>query len=1046
MGRKHMDKTMKLLKYILLLLPFWSFAQSGTTHTGKVNINNGTTTPTERLYVNGTSRFIGAIQMNAYTNGVLTVNGSGVVGVSAGGSVPAAGASGTVLTSNGSTYSWNLLTNTNIAAGAAITQSKIANLSDSLNARLRLSGGTMTGNLTLRYSVRVGGTSLFGYNTFLGKNALIAYTSGSNNTAIGDAALSVLTTANYNTAVGVSALKNTNATSNTAVGASALESNTSGGYNVAMGMNSLISTTTGQGNVATGWNALGSNVSGSVNTAVGYGAGRYNLGSNNTYLGSFSGLGFENRSGRIWISDGQSNVRIMSDSLGNVGVGTNSPTVRLQVAGDFTVSGAINTTLSNGYGKITSGVLGSVSSIPVSDITGTLPVNKGGTGAVTLTGYLRGNGTGAFSAVNSIDYSDVTFPATQIPFGSAGGFLANSAAFTFDSGLMSVGAVNASSYVTVGGGIRTGALSYIRGQANLYGGTIYADSTGAGYNHRYRTRIINVGGVGTYSIDYSLNGGIFTSGIFNIRGSNVGIGTDNPSTKLQVVGDVNISTTLVVGGRSTLNGIDIWRNGASTNNNNIAIGANTFTALTTGLRNVALGDSSLRLNTTGAQNTAIGYRAMENNTTGGFNVAIGGNSGRSANDGLSNNTYINFNGAGVTTGNNVFIGDGSAVRIRANSTGDVGINTGTNTLLATGGGLDIASGLLAEVGGANTNSSSGLRTDATSKVFRKGAVHYTNAEEPVGIVMVSSTATSGILNWGGGSTAMNAPTQQRFYTAANNTTVTGTERMRIDSLGQVGLPTTVMGRTISVNKLITGATVSYGISNAGVTQSDVTSASIYYATNASTAAASYTVPSLYHYYAIQGTVGAGSTVTNQYGFYVDAGATGATNNYGLRSDLAASTGRWNVFTGTAQSYFGGKIGVGSGKTVPVYDVDVNGVVGANRFVSQGSAPTISAGAGAGTIPAIALAAGSTDNWFQVQLVTGTSPSVSSVVATITFSGGAYSTASFGGCSPVNSAAATLSGANQVFFTNTTTTLVINSNTTALASGTDYRWNCWAGGK
>lgn len=43
-----------------------------------------------------------------------------------------------------------------------------------------------------------------------------------------------------------------------------------------------------------------------------------------------------------------------------------------------------------------------------SHTTGTLPVNKGGSGATTLTGYLKGNGTSAFTAVSTIPYSDIS--------------------------------------------------------------------------------------------------------------------------------------------------------------------------------------------------------------------------------------------------------------------------------------------------------------------------------------------------------------------------------------------------------------------------------------------------------------------------------------------------------------------------------------------------------------------------------------------------------------------------------------------------------------
>lgn len=56
--------------------------------------------------------------------------------------------------------------------------------------------------------------------------------------------------------------------------------------------------------------------------------------------------------------------------------------------------------------------------------TGTLPVNKGGSGATTLSGYLKGNGTSAFTASATIPYSDISGAPTALPpSGAAGGDL-----------------------------------------------------------------------------------------------------------------------------------------------------------------------------------------------------------------------------------------------------------------------------------------------------------------------------------------------------------------------------------------------------------------------------------------------------------------------------------------------------------------------------------------------------------------------------------------------------------------------------------------------
>jgi len=62
-------------------------------------------------------------------------------------------------------------------------------------------------------------------------------------------------------------------------------------------------------------------------------------------------------------------------------------------------------------------------------VSGTLPVSSGGTGATTLTGYLYGNGTGAFTAVSTIPNagltnSSITIGSTAIALGGASATLA----------------------------------------------------------------------------------------------------------------------------------------------------------------------------------------------------------------------------------------------------------------------------------------------------------------------------------------------------------------------------------------------------------------------------------------------------------------------------------------------------------------------------------------------------------------------------------------------------------------------------------------------
>lgn len=81
-------------------------------------------------------------------------------------------------------------------------------------------------------------------------------------------------------------------------------------------------------------------------------------------------------------------------------------------------------------------------------------------------------------------------------------------------------------------------------------------------------------------------------------------------------------------------------------------------------------------------------------------------------------------------------------------------------------------------------------TDATAKIGRFGIQHYTNAEEPMAIFTAQSGSNFSQLDIGGGTSLFNAATAINFNTAANNTTTTGTVRMTINSAGNVGIGTT----------------------------------------------------------------------------------------------------------------------------------------------------------------------------------------------------------------------------------------------------------------
>ena len=110
----------------------------------------------------------------------------------------------------------------------------------------------------------------------------------------------------------------------------------------------------------------------------------------------------------------------------------------------------------------------------------------------------------------------------------------------------------------------------------------------------------------------------------------------------------------------------------------------------------------------------------------------------------------------------------------------VGIGTSSPS-----GALTVQNGSIALVIGADVNGTT--LSDNTRKYLRFGMPHYHTAEEPITFITGDSDGTDNIVAIGGMSTTTNAATQLRFYTAANDATTTGTERMRIDANSRISL-------------------------------------------------------------------------------------------------------------------------------------------------------------------------------------------------------------------------------------------------------------------
>jgi hypothetical protein len=156
-------------------------------------------------------------------------------------------------------------------------------------------------------------------------------------------------------------------------------------------------------------------------------------------------------------------------------------------------------------------------------------------------------------------------------------------------------------------------------------------------------------------------------------------------------------------------------------------------------------------------------------------------------------------------------------------------------------------------------------------------------------------------------------------------------------VGTLGIGTTSLGGGYGLRVTKTfSADNGSGVFSSAIGSSSTPTALFSMRSSVSTATNSgtpYTIGAVYSYYAVQGTFDADSTVTTQHGYYVASSLTGATNNYAFTGLLASGTGRYNLYmNGTAQNYIAGNVGIGSGKTVPAYAVDVTGTVAASTSV------------------------------------------------------------------------------------------------------------------
>ncbi|MDD5528350.1 MAG: hypothetical protein PHO56_05295, partial [Patescibacteria group bacterium] len=632
--------------------------------------------------------------------------------------------------------------------------------------------GENAGNFTMGSGATVASQS--SYNIGIGKDALNSNSNGFYNVAIGASSMAYNTTGYRNTALGVSALySNTSGTDNFALGYAALYGNTTGYSNVAIG-NQTLENNNSYYNVGIGTQALDLNSSGYQNTGIGAYSLYYNTsGHDNMAIGAFAM--HYNQTGKYNLALGGS--ALINNTSGDYNVAVGAQSLQNDSTGyqNTAVGEASGYNLTTGYNN-------------------------------TFIGYLSGyNASQKVDAVNSaaIGANTYTTASNQMVYGDN-----NITQHIFQAGNVGIGTVSPNAKLEISSGVN----SLLR-LTNTSGKSYELQST-AGSN-LFNIRDINGAG-DRFTIDGS---------------GNVGINTVSPGARLEIVSGINSLLRLTnSGGRSYE--LQSTAGSGLFNIRDITAGADRITMDSNG--NVGIGTVSPGANLEVYSSNSPTVRITQNG-------------------GLPGNTTLSLNAAGVNNTATINLlsavlqsntGNGTALFINPASDathGFVGIGTGgpgykldvVGQINASGGlciagdcktSWALASGLPAAGAAGNTLYSNGTNWVASQNIYNAGGNIGIGTANPLTKLDVAGT-TAGAPGrtmtdddgsfapritqycWSGGGanyygTRIRNQSGAIVFDNAPATTIgnqTFTERMRIDTAGNVGIGTTNPANKLTVS-------------------------------------------------------------------------------------------------------------------------------------------------------------------------------------------------------------------------------------------------------
>lgn len=412
------------------------------------------------------------------------------------------------------------------------------------------------------------------------------------------------------------------------------------------------------------------------------------------------------------------------------------------------------------------------------------------------------------------------YPDSSVLFtGSDGRILTDSARFKYVNGVLFIDTMefrsdfSTNTFIGRRAGVNNTPLSTTVGRQNTFIGS------NAGANNTTGYASLSVGySAGFSNVDGSVNTNIgYQSGYGNVSGNfNVNIGTD-------------------AGARNTVS-------------NNMFIGYHSgfgFPAVSTGVENIFIGNETATTITSAYNNTIVGYRGGFALTTGYNNVAFGSLSGSSLTTGFENILIGKESGRSLTTGtNNVFIGHRAGFSAQTSTYNNTGvgnnslfnITTGNrNTGFGSGSGITITTGVLNTFIGFNSGNNASQGTGVSGSIAI-GSTTYTTGDNEI---VIGSSAVGN----GANTTTIGSPTNTQTYlvggltvpqtpassSSSDSVLVKDASTGQVKAIAQplsgsatLDFPNTASNDqsdlTITVTGAVEGDVVAIGIPNAATTQ------------------------------------------------------------------------------------------------------------------------------------------------------------------------------------------------------------------------------------